>query len=696
MAAASRRRKQQLFALGPQRRVAPAALLLSFVLVAYSNSFSGVLEGDSGPIVTQDPRVQRITRANLGLVFSQQYLYPTADSGLYRPLVTLSWMFNYVLLGNGERATGYHAVNLTLHLANVILAWLLALEIWKKPLAAFFTAAIFALHPVNSEAVTNVAGRADLMAGLGVLAALLLHVRLMGVSGWRRALGLTGIFAAALFGVFSKENAVVLPALMLLYDLVLRRERPKAWRRVFPGYAAAISALIFMLIVRHAVLPRLPSPDLPFVDNPLVGAGFWTARLTAMEVFWRYVGLLLWPRWLSWDYSYNQIPMATLAVGLASLSGVVLSLAALAWLFRRRPAACFFGAFFLLSLGPVSNLLLLIGAIMAERFLYLPSFGFAGCLVAVLEMGRSGLRFAPSRRAIVGLLALFVGALGLRTWQRNLDWTDGEKLWASAVAACPNSFKTHLAVVYGLSRKGFNLGNINYAVKEAGKAVSILEGLPSLQNSTSALTTLGTLYRMKGDLLVYQDPAAVEGWYRKSLETLSQALPIDRAYAQERRRRELARGWPPERIQVKGYGALYDNLSETYRRLGMLREAAEALRHRIELTPLDANLYAQLAGLEAAMGQPVDSVISLWMSDTVSRTPELERQLATAYRQLDATGCAAASLPAVTPNRDCPLVKTHFCSAQRRLVALLAETGRPEDAERYRLEAVHDYGCAWP
>lgn len=167
MAAASRRQKQQPPELRSRRRAGQAALLLALVLLTYSNSLSGGFEGDSGPLVTQDPRVQQASRANLGLVFSQQYWYPTADSGLYRPLVTLSWMFNYVVLGNQDRAGGYHAINLALHAANVLLAWLLVLEIWKIRSAAFFTAAIFALHPVNSEAVTNVAGRADLMAALG-------------------------------------------------------------------------------------------------------------------------------------------------------------------------------------------------------------------------------------------------------------------------------------------------------------------------------------------------------------------------------------------------------------------------------------------------------------------------------------------------------------------------------------------------
>ncbi len=666
------------------------------MLVTYSNSFSGGFEGDSGPIVTQDPRVQHASRANLGLVFSQQDRYPTADSGVYRPMVTLSWMFNYVWLGNGDRAGGYHAVNLALHLANVLLAWLIALEVWKRPIAAFFTAAIFALHPVNSEAVTNVAGRADLMAALGVLAALLLHARPPMRASARNVLNLVGIFAATLFGVFSKENAVAAPIMMVLYDVVTRRDRPFPWRRALPGYVAATSAVIVMLMVRQAVLSGLPSPDLPFVDNPLVGAGFWTARLTALSVIWRYVWLLVWPRHLSWDYSYNQIPMTTMAGGLASLVGIVCALAALVWLARRQPAASFFGVFFFVALGPVSNLLFLIGTIMAERLLYLPSLGFSGCLVAVLGMGWSDssfARFARFRVLAVACLVVIVGALGLRTRQRNVDWTDGEKLWASAREMSPNSFKTHLAVVYGLSRRGLNLGNINDALDEARRAVSIVDGLPLLEKPTSALTTLGTLYKVKGDLLVYRDPAAVDDWHRKALQTLTQALPIDRAYAEERRRRELARGCSPERIEVKGYAPLYEAMSETYRALGLRLGAIDALQHLIRLSPLDANRYSHLAELESSTGHADDSVVSLWMAEAVSRSPEWESRLVTAYDQIDPGGCARASPSAVTANRDCPQVRAHICAAHRRLIAVLSETGHADAASRYEAEAARIYRC---
>jgi ABC-type Fe3+-siderophore transport system permease subunit len=104
-------------------------------------------------------------------------------------------------------------------------------------------------NPINSEAVTNVAGRADLMAALGVLAALLQHARPMKASGWRKVLGPVGSFAATLFGVFSKENAAAAPAVMLLYDVVIRREQRFPLRRVVPAHTAATAAVIVMLMV---------------------------------------------------------------------------------------------------------------------------------------------------------------------------------------------------------------------------------------------------------------------------------------------------------------------------------------------------------------------------------------------------------------------------------------------------------------
>ena len=126
----------------------------------------------------------------------------------------------------------------------------------------------------------------------------------------------------------------------------------------------------------------------PFGDNPLVGAGFWTARLTAVKVIGRYFGLLLWPARLSFDYSYNENPL--FGWGLTrweDLEGhrrpdrLCCSRRCVALRSFRRNKPVFFSiGFFFATLAPTSNLVILIGSIMAERFLYLPSVGFAdGC-----------------------------------------------------------------------------------------------------------------------------------------------------------------------------------------------------------------------------------------------------------------------------------------------------------------------------
>ena len=130
-------------------------------------------------------------------------------------------------------------------------------------------------------------------------------------------------------------------------------------------------------------------------DNPLVSAGFWTARLTAVKVVGKFLWLFLWPARLSADYSYNAVPLfgwrasswedAKALVALAVVLGAALLAVVLAVRWRRTgKPLLFFLVFFFVALSPTSNLIVLIGSIMAERFLYLPSVGLAGCVVAAV------------------------------------------------------------------------------------------------------------------------------------------------------------------------------------------------------------------------------------------------------------------------------------------------------------------------
>ncbi len=146
--------------------------------------------------------------------------------------------------------------------------------------------------------------RADLLAALGVLAGLLCHARTISASGQTRLAWLFGISAAQTIGLFSKESAVVMPGIMLAYDLVWFDRA--SWRRRAPAYAALLLPLAAFFYLRaQAHLHML----IPFADNPLANAGFWTARLTAVKVVGKFLWLFLWPARLSADYSYNAVPL---------------------------------------------------------------------------------------------------------------------------------------------------------------------------------------------------------------------------------------------------------------------------------------------------------------------------------------------------------------------------------------------------
>ena len=421
--------------------------LWALVLASYSNSFQAGLVFDSGVVISEDARVHAVTPQNLRLILTGSYWHGSTTSGLYRPLTTFSYLLNYAIFGNGMDPAGYHWVNLALHGVNVSLVYLLGILVLGTAAPAFALAALWGLHPLLTESVTNIVGRADLLAAFGVLAGLLCYVKSATAAGRRKLFWVAATVAAQAVGIFSKENAAVLPAIMLLYDLTWQERT--AWRARALPYAAVMLPLAAFFYLRVALqVHMLP----PFGDNPLMSAGFWTARLTAIKVIGKYLCLFVWPARLSPDYSYNAVPLfgwhlaqwedAKALIALALCLGA--ALLAVRW-YRTQKPLFFFLAFFFVALAPTSNLAILIGSIMAERFVYLPSIGLAGCVVAAIcTLARQ----VPPQRLLemrdvwiaLGLLCL---ACAARTYARNSDWLDDLSLWTSAADVCPGSAKVH-------------------------------------------------------------------------------------------------------------------------------------------------------------------------------------------------------------------------------------------------------------
>lgn len=457
-------------------------------LLAWSNSFDAGFVFDNHDLLLGQERIQRATLENLARIFTHGYWWPLAENGLYRPVTTLSYLFNYAILGNADHAAGYHAINLLLHAGNVLLVYLIARRLTRDFAASLTIAGIWTVHPVLTESVTNMVGRADLLAGMAVLGGLLIYWKSAETTGATHWKWLAALTVVSTLGVFAKESAVAIAGVIGLYELTWwDRSRLPVFLR---GCLAMAPAFVCMWWVRSNVLPA-GRAVFPFVDNPIAAADFWTGRLTAIKVMAKYLALLVWPAHLSADYSYAQIPLitGTLADWTAWIA-VAATAIIVAFLYRRNRTAFFAAGFALVAFLPTSNLLIPVGTIMAERFLYLPAIGFAVCLtLAVYAVGR---RIRPGNLAPLVIGLLLAAGFGARTFARNADWKDDLTMWSAQANAAPLSFKTHVGLAKVMTQAGhFDLSG---ALREVERSLAFLDPLPDRLNDATVYYRLGGFY----------------------------------------------------------------------------------------------------------------------------------------------------------------------------------------------------------
>jgi tetratricopeptide (TPR) repeat protein len=718
------------------------ALLGALILFTFANSLHDTgFALDNKFIILEDPRLRDTTKDNFRAIVTQDYWFPKAVSGLYRPLTTLSYLFNYTTLGNGEHAAGYHWINFFLHWLNAALVYFVVLVLMEKVWPAALAALLFAVHPIVVESVTNIIGRGDLFAMASVLSGLLCYAKSATVRGLRRAPWLLIMMLITAVGVFCKENAVMIAPVVLLFDVTYRwRQRAANWfvsalRNAWEftkGYLALVPPLFLMFYVRAHVFAKLRPPELPFVDNPIIDLSFWEARLTAIKVLGKYFFLMLWPAQLSCDYSYNQIPLVQLPLNswedwkeIIALVLVIGLIVLAVYNYRRQKAVFFFIGFFFLTLLPSSNLVpnptfgqsifdkvsWCIGSIMAERFLYMPSLGYAGCavifvyflcrkIVGHLDVSEWAQRVWLQALAR-GTLCIVALAFGVRSFIRNYDWEDDIRLWTSAAQVCPDSFKSHKSLAYALYEKDPEGKNIDRIIEEGEKAVEITD------RTQIVFLHLGAYYRIKGDLLAQRAPdgslvptKASMPFYWNSVETLRRAVPLDHAFNDDNRQKELRRGRKPEDIPDIGNHEIYWNLGLSLMRLGQYADAREAYRYMRHLAPTNPDAYISLATVAVAENKQEEAAIYLLQALLLDNSrQEVLRALINVYRQIDKDGNALIISPGLIQsqprlNADSPLVRRHLCAAYTELVRTFVEAKQYELAQNTYQSALRSYNCA--
>jgi tetratricopeptide (TPR) repeat protein len=404
---------------------------LVVVGVCYANSITNPFLQDDLLIVSGNTEIRHIAPLHF---IASPYSQDQRFAGTYRPLTILSFSLDYGIWKNS--AAGFRVTNLLLHALNGFLLFMLARGLSGSTPAAWAAAAVYLVHPVHTEAVTGIVGRAELLAAAFLFTAWLLFRD--GRTGWA---------AAAFFlGLLSKENAITFPAVAALEIVLLQggfRKLLLSWRR----FAALGLAGAAYLGLRFWVLGGLVIPVASrYLQGSLPAMQRW---MTTGRVFLQYFKLVLAPVNVVGVYEFYSIPTASIGdrvawAGLLLTSAVILTGILLA---KARPLISFAILFFFITLLPVSNWFVPIGAIMAERFLYTPLFGaalLAGLLWAAIQDERL--------RTVVGAGVLSTAVL--LCISHNYVWSNDLSFYGNMVRLFPENMSGRLGYGYALLNRG--------------------------------------------------------------------------------------------------------------------------------------------------------------------------------------------------------------------------------------------------
>lgn len=374
----------------------------------------------------------------------------------YRPLTMASFAIQYAL--SGPNPVGWKIVNVLLHGAVCAAGWFLIVALFGRGGLATAAMLLFAIHPIHIEAVAGIVGRAELLTALGMLVCCLAGVRLMrGGGGGRLALVSGGAAAALALG--SKDSGVTLFPLLLTLPLFVRpadaadgtglRYDPRAFRRLFPLLVCTAILVTVYLALRIRVLGGITGPpgerEANPYNNPLVIAEGISSPLSRLKVLGIYARMLIAPFGQSPDYSYDAVPLVRNFADPAWIPGALVLIGWIAGLraARHRPAALFGLVFIPATFLVTSNLFILIGTMIGERLLYLPSLGFCILFADLVIAARDRIAGSKNRvlalRAGGGLLALWLLAITLQFFRYLPLWNDDKALFGYTVRRVPRS-----------------------------------------------------------------------------------------------------------------------------------------------------------------------------------------------------------------------------------------------------------------
>ncbi|MBI2470936.1 MAG: tetratricopeptide repeat protein [Planctomycetes bacterium] len=542
-------------------------LLLPFLIsiIVYLNCLQNSFVYDDDSTIINNYFIRHWS--NIPDLFTSRYFVLSAEL-TYRPVVTLSYFIDYAFWHLNP--LGYHLTNILLHAANSTLVFIFGFQIFKRRSVALISANFFSSYPLFSEVVNAVGFREDLMAFMFLILAFICYLK---ANQQRYILFYSMSLFCYFLSLFSKEMAITLPVLIILYDMVFKGTSYLKARCLY--YLGYFFVAIFYILTRFFFLHNPLESQIPYPQG-----SFFVNFLTMTHVLASYVKLLFLPFHLNADY---VVPFSTSIVKtsfwLAVLLFVVIGICSFRLRFQNRHIF-FFMLWFFVTLTPVMNIIPL-GNLMAERYLYIPGVGFSMIVAGFLSKKHdTGLKTA----AISFVFMLFSVLMGnaYLTSQRNNDWKDGLWLWSKTTLTSPNSFRAHINLGNAYEKKGLN----SAAFEEYQKALSI--------NSNDA-----DIYNNLG--IYYNKTNLFEDAIRHFIRCLNINPKHPKAYNNlgvvftKQKRLDEAIQVFRQAISINPlYPDAHNNLGIAYYRKGIMDEAEREFKLAISIEPYHAEAHNDL------------------------------------------------------------------------------------------------------
>ncbi len=524
----------------------PAVIIFFAAFFPYSNTLMHQYAQDDAIVIYDNMYTKQGLKGIPGIwskdtffgFFKKEGKAQLVSGGRYRPMTLVMFAMEWELFGD-QPFVG-HLLNVVYFaLTCLVLYWLLLLlfrhdkkddyAVW----VAFFTALLFAVHPIHTEAVANIKGRDEIITLLGSLSALY-----FSLLAFRRKNQLFNLLAGVLFfiAIFSKENAITFLAIVpLTYLIFTKASFQKIAIQLLPFI---IPTVIFLLKRKSALgieglIGVGSTPTLELMNNPFVKIvdGQYThftvgeRMATIFYTMGKYFQLLVFPYPLTHDYYPRHVEMMSFSnwkVILSVIGYVGAFLSAVYFAFAEKSRMAFAVLFYLITLSIVSNFVFPIGTNMAERLLFMPSVGF--CLFVVLRViglfdFQSNPEFTSGATKIPTYLMTGVAVIfALLTFNRNFAWENNYTLFKTDIKTSTNSAKL-------LNAMGGELLVQSVDVKNEGKRQSMIkEAVGHLEQAVKIHPNYKNAYLLLGNANNYLKD------FERSIQYYQKAIALDPNY----------------------------------------------------------------------------------------------------------------------------------------------------------------------